>query len=602
MNKGYFICSIVLLWLCCFSVNISYACNLPPEAYINNCPKYTAVDSDVSFDGSYSTDHDGYIVDWRWTFPSEAYDIQYWHSWDVTCKFNAIGIYTVSLEVEDNEGATDVFNCTVYVVKVDLDIDGVDEDDEDDPGGYIAVNSDDDNENSTQDKNDGGTVDNEDDLVKISLSLEPSTLNEGCIKLQAGSVGQNLIRVWTDRTKGTQLNVINPTDPEDPTHAIWDLSEESFPATLWVEGYQYDLYYSGGLILYYYTKYSTVDSDGVIFNPVEVQLIMDGVANEDKEEFPGNFIGLNDDDDNDNGWPDYMDDEYDDSSAEDDMLKIYLMDAQPNNKLSGTMTFDESSEGSKVTVWKPDYADPYNKKKFERITLPKTFDTPHEGGQNPWFYVEGISQSISQGDVEFSLSYTVGGKTFKDVINLTVVGVNLKATDLDGNVVSNQYEEDPGAFLHFNIDNDNDSDNSVPPSPSTKLPGADYSETTNPVTNEDDVKSLEMSLLPSLDFGQVVLSNPSTAKIWKSPTKGSSNLVLAGSESKTWDLSVEEERNDFLDLCSTLYVEGMNIGSGDVVLIYEYPVVGNDIHSDKVCYDFIAAYCGDQPTTEAEDV
>ena len=192
----------------------------------------------------------------------------------------------------------------------------------------------------------------------------------------------------------------------------------------------------------------------------------------------------------------------------------------------------------------------------------------------------------------------MGGKTFKDVIKTTVVEVDLHATDLDGSTVSNQYEEDPGVDLHFNIDNDNDSSNSVPPSPSTKLPGADYYESTNPVTNEDDVKSLEMSLLPSLDFGQVILSNQSSAWLWKSPTKGPSNFVMAGSESKTWDLSVVEERNDFLGLCSTLHAEGMNISSGDIVLIYEYPVVGNDIHSDKVCYDFIAAYCGDQPKTE----
>jgi len=497
----------------------------------------------------------------------------------------------VGLMVKDDEGQWSVEpdTCTVWVIKVDLDIVGVYEEDEDDPGGYIAVNTDDDNKNSTQDRDSvETTVDNEDDLVEISLSISPS-MDHGYLKLQVGPFG--LLRFWEAPTKGT-----NPM-----TQATWDLSEGPFPQSLWVEAYLVNTEYPiSGLQLSYLhpTMGYTVDSDGVVFNPVEVRLSMDGVT-EDKEEFPGNFIGLNDDDDDDNGMLDYMDDENDDSSAEDDMLKIFLHDVNPSNNLSGTMTFDESSAGSKVTVWKPDYEDPYNKKKFERITLPETFDTPHEGGQIPWFYVEGISHSTSPRDVEFSLSYTLGGKTFKDVINLTVVRVNLKATDLDGNVVSNQYEEDPGVDLHFNIDNDNDSDNSVP---NTKFAGSDYYETTNPVTNENDVKSLEMSLLPSLDFGQVVLSNLSSAWLWKSPTKGSSNFVMAGSESKTWDLSVEEERNDFLGLCSTLYAEGMNISSGDIVLIYEYPVVGNDIHSDKVCYHFIAATCGDQPTTEEEDI
>jgi hypothetical protein len=93
--------------------------------------------------------------------------------------------------------------------------------------------------------------------------------------------------------------------------------------------------------------------------------------------------------------------------------------------MTGTMTFDESSEGSKITVWKPDYEDPYNKKKFEKIILPEPFDTPHEGGQIPWFYVEGIDPSDGPRDVEFTLSYTKGGKTFEDIIKATVVHVEL---------------------------------------------------------------------------------------------------------------------------------------------------------------------------------
>ena len=211
--------------------------------------------------------------------------------------------------------------------------------------------------------------------------------------------------------------------------------------------------------------------------------------------------------------------------------------------------------------------------------------------------MEGIEPSDSPRDVEFTLSCTKGGKTFKDIIKTTVVEVDLHATDLDGITVSNQYEEDPGVDLHFNLDNDNDSDNSVP---NTKLAGADYYEVTNPVTNENDVKLLEMAMSPSLDFGTVSLSIPSPAWLWESPTKGSSNFYHAGG-SKTWDLSIEEERNDFLNHCSTLYVEGINLGAGNFVLKYEYPQE-NVIHSDKACYDFIAAYCGDQPRTEEEDI
>ena len=306
-------------------------------------------------------------------------------------------------------------------------------------------------------------------------------------------------------------------------------------------------------------------------------------VNEDNEEFPGNYIGVNNDDDDSDGVLDFVDDE---NIYENDLVSITLSCVEPYNYLTGQVTFDESSDGAIVKVWS-------NKTKGTQVSLPATFNTPDDLGKT--FYVEGISNSLSPRDVEFTLTYTKEGITFKDVINVTVVKVDLKATDLDGNVVLNQDEEEPGVYLHFNLDNDNDSDNSVP---NTKLAGADYFETTNPVTNENDVKLLEMSMLPSLDFGYVILSTPSPAWLWESPQKGSSNFFLAGG-SKTWDLSVEDERNQFLYLCSTLYVEGINLGAGDIVLKYKN-MFGTEIHSDKVCYDFIAAYCGDQPKTEGE--
>lgn len=119
MNKRSFY-GLFILVLLCFSAGISYACNLPPDAYIDDCPKYTAVDFPTYFNG-YSSDPDGYIVDWRWTFPPQAYDFNdHVEPWKKTCKFSPPGVYCVSLEVEDNQGATDTFECTVYALKVSI--------------------------------------------------------------------------------------------------------------------------------------------------------------------------------------------------------------------------------------------------------------------------------------------------------------------------------------------------------------------------------------------------------------------------------------------------------------------------------------------------
>lgn len=420
MNKRYFISQFILLWLCC-SVNISYACNLPPVANIGGCPKYKKMDYPVCFIGLYSTDEDGQIVDWRWYFPPGAYDIEYDPlPWKVYCKFSSQGTYTVKLEVEDDDGATGEYNCTVYVPKVDLDMTGVPDEDEVDPGGYIAVNTDDDNTNSTQDRNDNGTVDDEDDLVEITLSMEPS-VNEGYIKLQASPIGEGLIKVWEDETKGTERNVL---DPYDPSYAIWDLSEGPFPPSLWVEGYHvHNTKPCSGLILSYFNGY-TLDSDVVKFNPVEVRLTMDGV-NEDNEEFPGNYILYNKDDDDGDGVLDYDDgynkngiegDEDDENIYENDLVIIYLSWVEPSNYMTGTVTFDVTSGASKVRVWE-------NSTKGTQVSLPATFNTP--GDLSKTFYVEGIEESSGPRDVTIKLTYTKQGLTFEDKIKVTVVHVEL---------------------------------------------------------------------------------------------------------------------------------------------------------------------------------
>jgi hypothetical protein len=87
------------------------------------------------------------------------------------------------------------------------------------------------------------------------------------------------------------------------------------------------------------------------------------------------------------------------------------------------------------------------------------------------------------------------------------------------------------------------------------------------------------------------------ARIWEAATKGSSHLVIdSGQASRYWDLSDPSQRSEFLLLCGGLYVEGVGVGGGD--LIVEYIARGSEVASDKVRYSFIAADCGDQPRTD----
>ncbi|MCX8109439.1 MAG: HYR domain-containing protein, partial [Verrucomicrobiae bacterium] len=177
---------------------------------------------------------------------------------------------------------------------------------------------------------------------------------------------------------------------------------------------------------------------------------------------------------------------------------------------------------------------------------------------------------------------------------VTVLKVDLTAADLDG-TVAEANEDSPGAFVHWNLDNDDSSDNT---SGAPKRPGADYLQTgAAKVTGENDLKSLAMALQPDMSQGTVVLTiGNAKAKIWKDYEKGSANLVLAGPGDKTWDLSDAAQKVEFVSLCSDLRVEGVDAGTCNIKLAYKN-TSGTEVCSDTVKYTFIAADCGNQPTT-----
>jgi len=216
-------------------------------------------------------------------------------------------------------------------------------------------------------------------------------------------------------------------------------------------------------------------------------------------------------------------------------------------------------------------------------------------------YVQPVG--AGSGDLNFSLQFNIPTECTQwyaqampradDHVKLTVVDVNLTATDLDGQV----YEEDednPGAFVHYNVDNDNNSYNEYG---APKHPGGDFLET-GMVGSENDLKSLTMSLNPALQCGSVVLARSNgNARVWKNAIKGQGNEILVGNLTKTWDLSDAQQRNDFNNLKSSLYVEGYGGGTCVLGLFYEMPS-GHTVAMDSVLYKFIAADCGDQPRTD----
>jgi len=117
-------------------------------------------------------------------------------------------------------------------VEVDMDMAGVKDNyyetlqvtEEMVPGGFIALNDDDDNNNETPDKDEGGVVAGEDDLVKITLMKVVPTDIQGVVTLNA-LAGGSKIKVWESATKGTLVTL--PKIYATPTE---------LPKELWVEG------------------------------------------------------------------------------------------------------------------------------------------------------------------------------------------------------------------------------------------------------------------------------------------------------------------------------------------------------------------------------
>jgi hypothetical protein len=109
-----------------------------------------------------------------------------------------------------------------------------------------------------------------------------------------------------------------------------------------------------------------------------------------------------------------------------------------------------------------------------------------------------------------------------------------------------------GAFVHWNIDNDNRNTQAGKDLLGRPLPDApvpDYTETAASVQNEDDLKPLVAGLIGIPDKGIVTLKRSNAnIRVWRSEAKGPGMALLVENNEKTWNLANAAERNDFLSL------------------------------------------------------
>ena len=209
-----------------------------------------------------------------------------------------------------------------------------------------------------------------------------------------------------------------------------DYDPGSLPSELYVEGISTTpagptvdiaiLYRVGEL------EVDQVDIDLIVLEVDQDMVGVDDTSQKTEEITPGGFIALNSDDDDDDGVIDY-DDGYnkdgvpgndDDSNPdEDDLVKLTLNKVWPTD-LTGNVTLKAIAGGAKIKIWGS------QTKGGTPITLPETYDTPSDLPEELW--VEGIEASSSVRDITLALEYTIGGHTFADNINMTVVKIFIK--------------------------------------------------------------------------------------------------------------------------------------------------------------------------------
>ncbi|HEX5135784.1 MAG TPA: hypothetical protein VFY93_02350 [Planctomycetota bacterium] len=128
--------------------------------------------------------------------------------------------------------------CSVRVVMLDMDLDNLADNDEENPGGFVALNCDNDNGSNAVANTNGWIpstrdfsthpIANEDDLQRITLTVQGADDLPGEFRLRVVNHGRDRIAIWDDAHKTNGLDL-----PK-----TWS-SPASIPSQVWIEGVEH---------------------------------------------------------------------------------------------------------------------------------------------------------------------------------------------------------------------------------------------------------------------------------------------------------------------------------------------------------------------------
>jgi hypothetical protein len=350
------------------------------------------------------------------------------------------------------------------------------------PSGFVCLNDDDDDGNGKEDRLQDGVVQDERDLLKVTLVREPK---EGTLVFDVPRGGEK-VKVWLD--------------PQKEKAAVLPLSVPAAqtPKDLYVEGVATsDTREDVELLLRAEgTPRCEVRRNLTVVRPVLSFGTLDPLRNEN----PGGTLCLDDDDDDRNGRPD-LDDVP--ATTDDPDLVPLVLDRAPRDS---PVTLRLGTDATRIRVFR-------DRRKASRVAGDTVFQ-PAELPVTLW--VEGTSPSEAKRDAGLSLEDPASGCVER--LRLTIWDLELKLHEPVAGapvVLAEKDEEDPGAVLGVNRDDDDGNGE------------ADLRQ--HPVSGENDLLKLTAELKPkdaeaTLRFAEGL----GRLRVWSSPTKGAEVNPAAG--------------------------------------------------------------------------
>ncbi len=196
-------------------------------------------------------------------------------------------VYTAMAERECPPSDITIGPKMAEAIEPDLDLAGISDEDEENPGGFLCVNDDDDNNNGTPDKDEGSPTAGEDDLRMLTLSVSGAT--EWKVTLSTSS---SKVKVYKapDRSDPITLPACWATPSEAGCNALADM-----PMNVWVEGVVASASARDVTLTLKYENGPSTCTDIVKITVVDVDMEIGGIAENAEETLPGLKVATNND-------------------------------------------------------------------------------------------------------------------------------------------------------------------------------------------------------------------------------------------------------------------------------------------------------------------